>query len=402
VRDFGSANTTFLAGNHEVGQFYGSGGRISSTGQGNYLILTGTQTVVVTGADTGVNNMGTTLSVTLSAAGDSMNMNGTHDLTTVTGDHIAVGDHGTGDTTLLLGNFDSADLEGSNGVVISSGHDNTITLSGSNQSVSVTGQNTLVVNNGHGLLVGLSAAGDSIELTAGSAGNATQLSGDGLSVVDYGTENVTQMAGDHEVGQFYGNHGVVNSTGSHDYLILNGSQIVTVTGAGTGINDLGIGSSLTLSGSGDFATLNGLGNSVSVTADGVSLRDEAGSRNQFAIASGAGNDSLHIDGSDGSDVASFGPGIAHDQLWFAQSGQDLVMSVVGKPQSLTLGGWYDGADHQLGEVTTADGWQVSAAGIGQLVQAMSAFQPPAAGQTTLPSDVAQALAPALAANWHHG
>ncbi|GHU17827.1 hypothetical protein FACS189475_02290 [Betaproteobacteria bacterium] len=34
-----------------------------------------------------------------------------------------------------------------------------------------------------------------------------------------------------------------------------------------------------------------------------------------------------------------------------------------------------------------------------LVQAMAAFAPPAAGQTTLPQDVQDALAPVIAANW---
>jgi hypothetical protein len=35
-----------------------------------------------------------------------------------------------------------------------------------------------------------------------------------------------------------------------------------------------------------------------------------------------------------------------------------------------------------------------------LVQAMAGFAPPAAGETMLPQNVQEALAPVIAANWH--
>jgi hypothetical protein len=89
------------------------------------------------------------------------------------------------------------------------------------------------------------------------------------------------------------------------------------------------------------------------------------------------------------------------QLWFAQAGQDLVMSVIGRPQTLTLAGWYDGAASHLGEVDTADGYRIADRGIEQLVQAMAVYQPPASGQTTLPPELASDLAPVLASTWQH-
>jgi hypothetical protein len=399
VRDFGTDNVTTMAGDHQVGQFYGIGGTVYSTGQGNYLILTGTQTVTVTGENTGVNNAGSNTIIELFAVGDTMMMTGAHDATVVTGDHITVGDAGTNDTTLLFGNFDNANLAGSHGTVVSTGRGNSVTVSGNGQTISVTGEDTLVSNAGTNMYVSLSAAGDSIGLTGSSAGNYTQLAGDGLSVADYGTNNVTDLAGDHEVGEFYGTVGVVSSTGDHNYLILNGSQLVTVSGADTGINDVGNGSVITLGGVGDYLTLGGFGNSTTITADGVSVHDNVGF-NQFTIANGAGNDTLQLSGSL-SDTAQFGVGIAYDQLWFAQSGQDLVVSVIGRDQSLTVAGWYGGASNHLGELETADGHQISDSGMQQMVQAMSAYTPPAEGQTTLPPDRASALAPALTANWQH-
>jgi hypothetical protein len=399
VRDFGSDNVTTMSGDRQVGQFYGTNGTVYSTGEGNYLILTGTQTVTVTGENTGVNNAGDNISIQLFAAGDTMMMTGSHDATVVTGDHITVGDAGSSDTTLLFGNDDSANLSGTNGTVVSTGRGNSVTVSGSGQTISVTGEDTLVTNAGTNMFVSLSASGDSIGLTASSSRNFTQLDGDGLSVVDRGTNNVTTLAGDHETGEFYGDVGVISSTGDHNQLILDGSQLVTVSGADTAINDGGNGSVITLGGVGDTLILGGFSNSTTITADGVSVHDNFGF-NQFTIANGAGNDTLQLSGSL-SDTASFGAGIAYNQLWFAQSGQDLVVSVIGRDQSLTVSGWYNGTNNHLGELETADGQEISDAGMQQLVQAMSVYTPPAEGQTTLPPDLAAALAPALATNWHH-
>jgi hypothetical protein len=176
---------------------------------------------------------------------------------------------------------------------------------------------------------------------------------------------------------------------------------VTVTGADTGINDLGNGSVVTLAGARDNLTVSGIGNIINISADGVSVHDEGGRFNRFTVANGAGNDVLGISSGDRSDVAAFGSGIAHDQLWFAQSGDDLVMSVIGRSQSLTVTDWFDGAASHLGQVQTADGFSISDSGIEQLAQAMAGYNPPGAGQTTLPPDLSQALSPPLAANWHH-
>lgn len=102
IADYGTGNVTTMAGDHQVGEFYGSGGTIVSTGRGNHLILTGTQSVTVTGEDTGIGNMGDNIAVTLSDAGDTMNMTGSGNTTTVTGDHITVGSrHGQHHRALL-------------------------------------------------------------------------------------------------------------------------------------------------------------------------------------------------------------------------------------------------------------------------------------------------------------
>jgi len=59
----------------------------------------------------------------------------------------------------------------------------------------------------------------------------------------------------------------------------------------------------------------------------------------------------------------------------------------------------DGVINQ--ELVMSDGYSISDSGVQQLVQAMAAHSPPAAGQTTLPPNLASSLRPALTANWQH-
>jgi serralysin len=120
----------------------------------------------------------------------------------------------------------------------------------------------------------------------------------------------------------------------------------------------------------------------------------------FAFARNDGNDTVHASATDGSDTVAFDAGVANDQLWFAQSVNDLVISVIGVDQSITVAGWFASPNNRLGQVNAGNGLSATAAGVDLLVQAMSAFTPPPLGQTTLPPDLAADLAPALAANWH--
>jgi hypothetical protein len=55
-------------------------------------------------------------------------------------------------------------------------------------------------------------------------------------------------------------------------------------------------------------------------------------------------------------------------------------------------------NNQFGQIGSGDGFTATA---DLLVQAMAAFSPPPLGETTLPTDLANSLAPTLAANWQH-
>ncbi len=101
------------------------------------------------------------------------------------------------------------------------------------------------------------------------------------------------------------------------------------------------------------------------------------------------------------DVASFMAGIGTDQIWFRKvNTNDLEVSVIGTADKLTLTSWYLGSQYHVEQFKTADGKLLVDADVQKLVNAMAAFAPPAAGQTTLPANYQTTLSPVLAANWH--
>jgi Ca2+-binding RTX toxin-like protein len=127
---------------------------------------------------------------------------------------------------------------------------------------------------------------------------------------------------------------------------------------------------------------------------------------------GAGNDTYQFGRGDGqdrivdvdttpgnTDVVAFGPNVSMDQLWFRQAGNDLELSIIGTNDKLTLNSWYAGSGYHVEEFRTSDGHVLIDTMVQNLVQAMASFAPPPAGQTTLPQDHQNSLAPLLAANW---
>jgi Ca2+-binding RTX toxin-like protein len=99
------------------------------------------------------------------------------------------------------------------------------------------------------------------------------------------------------------------------------------------------------------------------------------------------------------DTLSFGAGIAADQLWLRHVGNDLEVSVIGTSDHVTIADWYSGSAHQIETMAVASGLQLLSSSVNSLVEAMAAFSPPAAGQTTLPVSYQSSLGGVIAANW---
>ncbi len=158
----------------------------------------------------------------------------------------------------------------------------------------------------------------------------------------------------------------------------------------------------------EFFGLNG-NDTITGTAAGDLLDGGVGSDN---LMGGAGSDTYWLSRGSGADtiqendatagqadVVRFDADIATDQLWFRQVGNSLEVSVIGTTDSFTISDWYLGSEYQVEQFKTADGETLLESQVQNLVQAMAAFAPPAAGQTTLPQNYAPTLNPVIAANW---
>jgi len=140
-------------------------------------------------------------------------------------------------------------------------------------------------------------------------------------------------------------------------------------------------------------TLNGgLGTDSLVGGDG---------NDTYVLGRGHGADTVtENDSTSGNtDLARFLAGVATDQIWFRHVGNDLEASIIGTSDKLTIKNWYSGAAYRVEQFKTADNHVLLDSKVDTLVQAMAAFAPPAAGQTTLPSNYQTALQPVIAANW---
>jgi Ca2+-binding RTX toxin-like protein len=86
-------------------------------------------------------------------------------------------------------------------------------------------------------------------------------------------------------------------------------------------------------------------------------------------------------------------------LSLRQVGNNLDVSIIGTADKLTLSNLYLGNQYHVEQFKTSDGKTLLDSQVQNLVNAMAAFAPPAAGQTTLSAAYQTSLAPVLAANW---
>jgi Ca2+-binding RTX toxin-like protein len=161
-------------------------------------------------------------------------------------------------------------------------------------------------------------------------------------------------------------------------------------------------------------SINGRGNMLDNVLTGNEaanrLDGKAGADN---MTGGAGNDTyllgrgyesdtaVESDPTSGNtDVAQFLAGVSADQIWFQQVGNNLEASIIGTSDKLVINDWYLGTANHIEQFKTSDDAKTLLdSNVQNLVNAMASFAPPAAGQTTLPTDYQASLATVIAANW---
>ncbi|RWP39992.1 calcium-binding protein, partial [Mesorhizobium sp.] len=84
------------------------------------------------------------------------------------------------------------------------------------------------------------------------------------------------------------------------------------------------------------------------------------------VESGAYNDNDELD---------FGTGIDANELWFSQQGNNLVVSVLGTTDKVTISNWFAGPGNDVETIKSGDGKVLNHSDVATLVAAMAGFSP---------------------------
>jgi Ca2+-binding RTX toxin-like protein/predicted glycoside hydrolase/deacetylase ChbG (UPF0249 family) len=248
--------------------------------------------------------------------------------------------------------------------------------------------NVLTGNAANNILNG----GAGLDTLIGGAGNDTYVVD---NVGDVVTENL--------------NEGTDTVQTSVSYTLSTNVENLQLTGTAA-INGTGNALNNALTGNAANNILNGGAGNDTINA-GAGADTLIGGLGNDSLQGGAGNDTYLFARGDGADIIiendtkagnadilQFAAGIDVNQLWFRQSGNHLVVSIIGGADSATINNWYLGSQYHV-EQFKAAGNTLLNTDVAKLVSAMAAFTPPAAGQTTLSTDYQATLNPIIAANW---
>ncbi len=403
----GDGANTVNGGNGNDTIWAGSGGNQITVGDGNDVI----------GLGSGNNTVKTGNGASSVSVGDGGNQirlgDGANTVNAGAGANTILG--GKGDNAVYVGNG-SNDVEfgdGNNTVGLGTGSNNVVLGSGSNivYAGHGTGSNNIFVGNGSNVVT----VADGMNYVGGGNGADKVYGGNGSNTIQLGdgadTVNVGDGANNIRIGD--GGSAVYVGNGNNQIALGQGDDTVS---AGNGNNTLS-------AGRGNNGIWMGAGSNRIQVGDGnntIGVRDVAGSVNSIQV--GDGNNTIRVgDGTDavqtgkganvlqlgsgqvtltnygGQDTVTFASSVRDDQLWFAQDGNDLLVTVDGTSSNLRLTDWFNGATHAT--LVAGDGHQLIDSQVASLVQAMSQFSPPAVGQTTLPQAQQDSLMPVIAASW---
>ena len=373
-------------------------------------VVDNTADVVMENTNEGTDSVQSSVTYTLAANVENLTLTGT----------VAINGTGNASANTLAGNSAANVLDGGAGV---------------DAMVGGTGDDTYIVDNAADVVTEAANAGTDVvqsSVTHTLATNVENLTLTGSAAIN-GTGNaaanaLTGNAAANVLSGGTGSDTMAGGAGNDTYVVDNTGDVVTeAAGAGTdlvqssvthtlsaNVENLALTGTTAINATGNDAsnvlTGNSAANSLTGAAGNDTLIGGAGADKLFG---GTGNDTYVFERGHGADlvteddntvgntdVASFGASIAADQLWFRQSGNNLEVSVIGTTDSMTLSNWYLGNQHHVEQFKTSDGKVLLDSQVQNLVQAMAAFAPPAAGQNTLPPAYASSLQTVNAANWH--
>ncbi|MDL2339166.1 MAG: calcium-binding protein, partial [Pseudomonadota bacterium] len=192
-------------------------------------------------------------------------------------------------------------------------------------------------------------------------------------------------------------------------LTLTGTATVTGTGNALANQLVGNSAANTLTGNAGDDSLNGAagadtliggaGNDSYTGGAGADVLTDTDTTSNDIYVWGRGEGADSLTDSGGTDRLDILAGVTEEQIWLRHVGNNLELSVIGTSDSLTINGWYTSTANRVESFKLSDGQALQASQVQRLVDAMAAFAPPAAGQTTLPANYQTALNPVIAPSW---
>ena len=218
----------------------------------------------------------------------------------------------------------------------------------------------------------LGGAGDDSYVVNATGDLITELLGEGT---DWVTSSVTHTLRANVENLTLSGSGAINGTGNTlDNLIVGNGAANTLNG-----------------GAGDDVLDGGAGNDKMTGGEGADI---------YRFNRGGQQDTITNADTDLSpDKLLFGAGIGEDDLWFTKSSSNLVLTVLGTADKVTLAAWYSDTDNQLDRFELSDGSYLAAGDVQALVSAMS-FSPPPASLSALTAAQQQAVTNAIDDSWH--
>lgn len=401
INGTGNSLNNTLTGNSGANVLDGGTGAdtlIGGAGNDTYYVDNASD-VTTEGASAGTDTVISSISWTLATNLENLTLSGTANIN-ATGNTVA---------NVLTGNAGDNVLDGGSG---------TDTLVGG------LGNDTYVIDVAtdvvtEDLNAGIDLVQSSVTYTLGS--NVENLTLTGTSAI-----NATGNALDNVLTGNSAANVLTGGAGNDTYVVGTGDTTVEAASAGTdtvqsaitwtlatNVENLTLTGSSAVNGTGNTADNVLLGNSAANTLTGNAGNDTLnGGAGADVLVGGTGNDTYWLgrgfgfdsvtenDTTSGNtDIARFDTGIAVDQLWFVKSGNNLDVSIIGTSDKLTMTSWYLGSQYHVEQFKTSDGKTLLDSQVQNLVSAMAAFSPPAAGQTTLSATYAASLNPVIAANW---
>ena len=229
----------------------------------------------------------------------------------------------------------------------------------------------------------------------GTPGNDIMAGGSGVDTLVGGKGNDTytvNAVGDKAVEEGTEGTDLVKTTLS-SYALPDAVEKLQYIGTGnfTGLGN-GLGNTMT-GGSGNDRLEGGVGNDTLTGGEGADT---------YAFGRGDKKDTILNGDSGGADRLLFDSGIGENDVWFAKSNSDLLVTLRGSggTDSVRLTGWYSSPSNQLSRFELSDGSVLEASSVQKLVQAMAAFTNSAGAPTTLTTSQLQSVETVIAANWH--